>query len=280
MLRRDLVSRERVSVKLSIIIPARNEAGNIERTLVTLRDLLDREPISDFEILVVDDGSTDSTYDLALAESEKDERIRVLRNPGKHGFGRAVAYGLDHFTGDAVVIYMADMSDAPEDVIRYYYLLRDRAECAFGSRFIRGSKIYHYPRFKLVINRIANFVVKTMFLLPYNDITNAFKGYRRNVIQGCRPFVSPHFNLTIEIPLKAIVRGYTYEIIPISWRNREVGVSSLKLKEQGSRYLFTLLTVWFEWLLVKNDHRRPSGESFEPFPTPSEDAEISAGQPR
>ncbi|MEO0563789.1 MAG: glycosyl transferase, partial [Chloroflexota bacterium] len=174
-------------------------------------------------------------------------------------------FGLENFTGDAVVVYMADASDAPEHVVNYYHILHDEADCAFGSRWMTGSEVYDYPRFKLYVNRLANFVIQVMFSLQYNDITNAFKGYRREVIEGCRPFVSPHFNLTIEIPLKAIVRGYTYKTRPISWRNREIGESALKLKEQGSRYLWTLLTVWFEYLLIRQDHYRPAGQGFKPW---------------
>jgi dolichol-phosphate mannosyltransferase len=257
-------------MKLSIVIPARNEAGNVEKTVVLLRDHLDSTGISDFEILVIDDGSTDATYALVMAEHDKDTRIRVVRNTGRNGFGRAVSLGLNTFTGDAVVVYMADASDSPSDVVRYYHILRDEADCAFGSRFLSDSKIYDYPKFKLLINRIANFAIKLMFNLPYNDTTNAFKGYRASVIEGCRPFVSPHFNLTIEIPLKAFVRGYSFKIIPISWRNREIGVSSLRLKEQGSRYLYTLLTVWFEWLLVKRDTQRTDDGVFQTW------AEITA----
>ncbi len=249
-------------MKLSIVIPARNEAGNIEKTIVAYRDYLDKVNISSFEILVVDDGSSDETYALVMAEHEKDERIRVIQNLGLHGFGRAIRFGLQQFSGDAVIISMADLSDAPEDLEKYYYVLRDEADCAFGSRFINGSHIYDYPRFKLFINRLANQAIRLLFGFRFNDTTNAFKGYRADVIEGCQPFVSPHFNLTIEIPLKAIVRGYSYKVIPISWRNREVGVSQLKLKEQGSRYLFTLLTVWFEWLLIRKDTQRPAGEHF------------------
>ena len=258
-------------MKLSVIIPARNEAGIIQTTVVALRNYLDSVQICNFELLVVDDGSSDATYDLVQSEHLNDERICAVHNSGNHGFGRAVVYGLDHFSGDAVIIYMADASDAPEDVARYYQILRDEADCVFGSRFIAGSKVYHYPRFKLVINRIANFVIKVMFRLKFNDVTNAFKGYRANVIQGCRPLISPHFNLTVELPLKAIVRGYTFRVIPISWSNREVGMSSLKLREQGSRYLYSLLTVWFEWLLTQRDYRRPESEIFEPWSiTPGE----------
>lgn len=252
-------------MKLSIVIPARNEAGNIVGTITGLRDHLDANDLPNFEILVVNDGSTDNTQALVEAEGARDNRIRVVENKGLHGFGRAVAYGLDNFTGDAVVVYMADASDAPEHVVNYYHILHDEADCAFGSRWLRDSEVYDYPWFKLIINRIANFVIQVMFGLRYNDITNAFKGYRRDVIDGVRPFVSPHFNMTIELPLKAIVRGYSYKAIPISWRNREVGESALKLKEQGSRYLWTLLTIWFEYLLIRQDHHRPTGEHFEPW---------------
>lgn len=259
-------------MKLSIVIPARNEEGSIAKTLHLLRDHLDAAGLAQFEIVVVDDGSTDATGALVQAEGEADPRIRVVRNPGRNGFGRAVAYGLGQFTGDAVVIYMADASDDPADVVRYYHILRDEADCAFGSRWIAGGATIDYPLFKRVVNRLANTLIRLMFGFRYNDTTNAFKGYRANVIEGCRPFVSPHFNLTIEIPLKAIVRGYRYRVIPITWRNREVGVSALKLKEQGSRYLYTLLTVWFEYLLVRKDTRRAEADVFVPMTPPGDEA--------
>ena len=153
----------------------------------------------------------------------------------------------------------------PEDLVRYYHVLRDEAECAFGSRFIAGSSVVGYPPVKLFINRVVNFGLRLLFGLPYNDVTNAFKAYRANVVRGCRPFISPHFNLTVELPLKAVVRGYSYKVVPISWRQRKHGVSQLRLKEMGSRYLFIVLHVLFEKLLTRGDYRRPADETFEPF---------------
>jgi len=182
--------------------------------------------------------------------------VRLVQNGPPHGFGYAVRRGLDVFDGDAVVIMMADGSDDADDLVRYYYVLRDRAECVFGSRFIRGSRVENYPRFKLIINRTANLFVRLLFGLRYNDVTNAFKGYRANVIEECRPLLAAHFNLTVELPLKAIIRGYSYEVIPISWRQREVGVSSLGLREMGSRYLFIVLYLWLEKFLCRGDYHR------------------------
>jgi dolichol-phosphate mannosyltransferase len=251
-------------VKLSVVIPARNEAGSIVPTVDAIRSRLTAERIP-YEIVVVDDGSTDETADEVYALAAADAGVRLVRNTGRHGFGYAVRCGLDAFQGDAVAIMMADGSDSPDDLVRYYEILRDRAECAFGSRFVAGWRVEGYPRLKLVINRLANFFVRALFGIRYNDVTNAFKAYRAGVIDGCRPLISPHFNLTVELPLKAIVRGYTYEVIPISWRQRERGVSSLRLKEMGSRYLFIVLYVWMERLLTRGDYRRCADEKFEPF---------------
>ena len=243
-------------MRLSVVVPARNEAQNIGGTIDAIRARLARERI-DYEIVVVDDGSTDGTDDCVLARTAADPRVVLVRNQAPHGFGRAVRRGLEAFTGDAVVVMMADASDDPDDLVAYYRVLRDEAECAFGSRFMRGGSVSDYPRLKLVINRLANAFIRALFRTGYDDTTNAFKGYRREVIEGCQPLISPHFNLTVEIPLKAIVRGYTWKALPISWRNRKHGVSSLRLEEQGSRYLFIVLNVWLERLLTRGDYRRP-----------------------
>ena len=91
------------------------------------------------------------------------------------------------------------------------------------------------------MNRLANLFVRILFRHGYNDTTNAFKAYRREVIESVQPLLSNHFNLTVELPLKAIVRGHSYAITPISWTNRRVGTSKLSLQEMGSRYLFIVL---------------------------------------
>jgi dolichol-phosphate mannosyltransferase len=189
--------------------------------------------------------------------SEANRAVRYLRSKNPRGFGYTVRAGLDTFTGDAVAIVMADGSDDPSDLVRYYRLLEEGYDCAFGSRFLRGSDVEDYPRFKLALNRVANVGVRMLFRHGYNDTTNAFKAYRREVIETCRPLLSNHFNLTVELPLKAVVRGHSFGVVPISWRNRASGTSKLKLQEMGSRYAFIVLYVFLERHLSRGDYLRP-----------------------
>lgn len=243
---------------LSVVMPAHNEAASIRPVLRALCQTLAPESIP-YEIVVVDDHSADAT-DAAVAEVAAEfPAVRCVKNLNTDGFGFAVRAGLDALTGDIVAIVMADGSDPPEDLVRCYREFSKGVDCVFGSRFMRESLVIDYPGFKLAINRLANLFIRLLFRIPLNDTTNAFKCYRREVIDGLRPILSNHFNLTVELPLKAIVRGFSYSIIPIGWRNRTEGVSKLKLKEMGSRYLFIVLYVWLEKHLAKGDYRRSSG---------------------
>lgn len=241
--------------KLSVVIPARNEEGCVAATVEHL-DLELRLHGIDHEIVVVDDGSTDRTWEILTNLQERIPGLKPLRNPGPHGFGRAIIYGFDHMSGDAVVVMMADESDDCRDAVRYFQTLNEGWDAVFGSRFIKGGGVIDYPLHKLYLNRLANLFLRMLFRVPLNDFTNAFKAYRREVIDGCRPLLAPHFNLTIELPLKAIVRGFTWTVIPITWRNRRSGESKLKIKEMGSRYLFIALYCWLEKYFSRGDYRR------------------------
>lgn len=241
-------------MKLSIVIPARNEAASIETTLWALRKTLTESQI-DAEIVVVDDGSTDGTGATVEQVAKIDPRVRLLVNKTRHGYGYAVRRGLDAFLGDAVVISMADGSDDPMDVVFYYQALQER-DCAFGTRWSKGGKAVNYPLVKRLCNRLANRLIGLLFLTRYNDVTNGFKGFRRTVIEGCRPFHAGHFNFTVELPLKAITRGYSWLVVPTRWRNWTGKKTHLRIGEQAPRYLYTLLTVWLEKLLVRKDYYR------------------------
>ena len=240
---------------LSVVIPARDEEGCIASTVEHLHIELKLREVP-HEIVVVDDGSSDKTWQILQKLSSEIPNLRPVQNTGLHGFGRAIIRGLEALKGDAVVIMMADESDDCRDVVRYWKTLNEGYDCVFGSRFMKGGGVIDYPRVKLAINRLANYFLRVLFRIKLNDTTNAFKCYRKTVIDGCQPLISPHFNLTVELPLKAIVRGYTWTVIPITWRNRRSGEAKLKIKEMGSRYFFICLYVWLEKYFSRGDYRK------------------------
>lgn len=241
---------------LSVVIPARDEEGCITATVTALTATL-RDGRIPYEIIVVNDGSRDATRECVLGLSRTDPGVRIIENTGRHGFGLAVRAGLAHSTGDAIAIVMADASDSPDDLVTYYRTFEETRSCVFGSRFVRGGKVFDYPWHKLVLNRLANWFIQVLFGLRFNDVTNAFKCYSRDALEHMQPLISTQFNLTVEMPLKAIVRGFPFVVVPISWTNRKSGVSKLKIKEMGSRYLFIVLYLWLERTLSRGDYKRP-----------------------
>jgi dolichol-phosphate mannosyltransferase len=245
---------------LSVVIPAHNESKNLSATLQKIVEALDHAAIP-LEIVVVNDHSKDDTSKVISEMSQKDSRIKLFENKYPNGYGYAVRSGLEVFTGDAAVIVMADSSDDPGDIIKYYNLIHEGYECIFGTRFCHEAKITNYPFHKLILNRLGNFFIRALFWESYNDISNAFKCYSRKAIEGMSPLISCHFNLTVEMPLKAIIRGHKWTVIPTNWYGRAAGISKWNIKEMGSRYLFIVLYLWLEKLLSRNDYHR----NFQPL---------------
>src|SRR3954465_1089232 len=169
---------------LSVVIPARDEEESLPSTLKEIFATFTAANIP-HEIVVVDDGSRDRTWAVLQELQKKIPTLSPTKNAsGANGFGRAVVWGFDRSRGDAIVIMMADSSDSPADAVKYWRLLNEGYDCAFGSRFIPGAEVVDYPRIKLLVNRVANFFVRVGFAIPLNDTTNAFKAYRRTVIDG------------------------------------------------------------------------------------------------
>ncbi len=250
--RATLKPAERNTFLYSILIPARNEEHNVVPTLRGLAEALRPEGIP-FELVVVDDDSADGTAEVIVQAQGEFPEVKLVRKGPPSGLGRAVRFGLEHYSGEVVAIVMADLSDSPEDIVRCYRKIEEGYDCVFGSRFIKGSRVTHYPPVKLVANRIGNFLIRLLFLAGHNDLTNAFKVYRRHVIEDISPLHAAHFNITIEMSLSARIRRYSIATLPISWSGRKWGQSNLRLREMGRRYVCTLFKIWFERLLILDD---------------------------
>lgn len=247
-------------MKLSIVIPAHNEEGSIAATIDALETALSEIKI-EHETIVVNDHSQDNTEEILKELSLKYSSFRYLNNTGSGGFGYAIRFGLEQYTGECVAIMMADLSDSPYDLIKFYTTMVEKnVDCVFGTRWSKGGKVIDYPFPKRILNRIANRIIRMVMNIRYNDSTNAFKLYKREVIDGVKPILSPHFNLTIELPLKAIIRGFSYEVVPNSWTNRKAGLSKLKINEMGSRYFFILMYCFIEKYFSKGDFKNKANK--------------------
>jgi len=244
-------------MKLSVVIPAYNEALNLPDTLNAFYNELYKNNI-DHELLVINDNSKDNTIEVITELQQTIPTLRTLFNePPHNGFGFAIRKGLENYSGDCVAIVMADMSDSPSDLVKFFSVfIEQKVDCVFGNRFAKGGKVIDYPKNKKFLNRFVNNMISIVFRIKYNDCTNAFKLYSRQCMDGLKPFMSPHFNLTVELPLKAMVRGYSYVVVPNSWQNRKHGVSNLKIKEMGSRYFFIILYCLIEKFFSRGDFKK------------------------
>lgn len=240
--------------QLSLVLPAYNEEQNIGPCIDDLIDCLVTQNGLRIEIIVVNDNSRDETEREVLSRAAAQPGIvRLIRRHPPGGFGRAIRTGLEYVRGDVVIVYMADRSDHPVDALRYYQKINEGYDCVFGSRFIDGSTVHHYPPLKLWVNRTVNKSIQWMFWTDMNDLTNAFKAYRREVVQTCGPYKACHFNITLEMSLSALIGGYKIVEIPIGWEGRTWGSTNLRMGEMGRRYLCTLLMLFFQRILMRDD---------------------------
>tara|TARA_Y100001970_G_C14076818_1_gene772466 strand:- start:351 stop:1070 length:720 start_codon:yes stop_codon:yes gene_type:complete len=233
---------------LSVLIPIRDEYENLDRIESTFREKLKN---IDYEVILVNDFSKDRSFEKAIDISNLNNKFKIFNNEQK-GLGGAINLGITKSTGDYICIMMADLSDSIEDLKNYYEIIQKKdLDAVFGSRFLKDSKISEYPFKKLILNRIFNNIVKLLFLNSYNDYTNAFKIYKSKVLKSFLPLISESFNIFLEMPLKTISRGYTFEVTPISWINRKTGKAKFNISELRAKYLFTLIYCFIEKTLLK-----------------------------
>lgn len=243
-------------MKLSVVIPAYNEEGNIKNTVETIYKTLMEEEIN-HEILVVNDNSKDHTLSILENLTQIIPTLRYVTNLGPNGYGYACQKGLDSFLGDCVVITMADLSDDPKDIVKFYRKMElTGCDMVFGDRWDKTSVVTGYPRNKLWLNRLVNNFIRLIFLTSYRDMTNGFKLFKRETVEGLKPFLTGQFSFALELPLKGLIRGYSYRVVPNNWYGRTIGESNLKIKQMFFRYAFVLLYCLIERMFSMGDYKK------------------------
>lgn len=247
-------------MKLSVVLPAYNEEGNIQNTVEAIYKVLVDEKI-DHEILVVNDNSSDQTLSILENLTRTIPTLRYVTNFGPNGYGYACQKGLNSFNGDCVVITMADLSDDPKDMVKFYRTMElTGCDMVFGDRWDKTSVVTGYPKSKLWLNRLVNNLIRLIFFTSYRDMTNGFKLFSRETIEGLKPFLTGQFSFALELPLKGLIRGYSYQVVPNNWHGRTVGESNLKIKQMFFRYTFVLLYCLIERIFSMGDYKKKNRE--------------------
>jgi len=218
-----------LKIKLSLIIPTFKEGKIINSSVNEIIDVLKKASIN-FEILIVDDNSNDDTLEKISEISKINKNVKLYLNSTPKGFGNSIIEGIKKAQGELICFVMADQSDSPYDIINYYQeITKGKYDCIFGDRWTDSQIVEDYPKLKFYINRIGNKFISKLFRTSYTDLTNSFKMYKKSMLMELFPFISTHFSITLEIPLKVIYRGYSYKVIPNSWKNNQHTISNLNL---------------------------------------------------
>jgi glycosyltransferase involved in cell wall biosynthesis len=229
-------------LKVSVIVPTFNEGPNVRKVL---RDIVaNLKYIDKWEILVVDDSS-DLTHDILKELASVEPRIRVIHRDKERGFGSAIRVGLSNSRGEIIIVIMGDGSDDPAFISQFIEKMQEGYDIVIGSRFGVGSKITGYPVTKYLANRAFNIIAKTMFSLKTNDLSNAFKAYRRRVVETITT-ESDGFEISPELTLKAIKSGYKYCDIPVTWDNRKFGEAKFRVTASAIPYFKLVLRLLFK----------------------------------
>jgi len=242
-----MILKNKQTLSVSCVIPAHNEAANIKKLIYHLKPILEKSSLVEwYELVIVDDNSTDSTGQIIDSLALNDTHIKVIHRINTPGFGNAVRAGLAVASGEVIIPVMADLSDDPKDIIKLVEKIRDGYDVVYGSRFIEGGYLHDYPFLKLIANRVFNNLIRFMFGIPQKDITNAFKAYHYKVLEeiGIEGLKSSGFDLTAELPLRAHIAGFSSVEVPVSWFNRTAGEAHLKLSQNATVYGLRLLKMF------------------------------------
>ena len=222
------------SVKYSVVVPAYNEEDNIRPLTEDLLRVLDG---CDFEIILVDDGSNDGTPALCDELSAKDKRVRcVHRRKGNNGMGFALIEGSRSALGEYVFWVMGDRSDRLESIKEIIQKLDEGYDMVVASRYMRGGSRGELGADKAMYGSTYTTLARLVFGIPVHDITNAYRGFRRELVEKVR-VESGDFAISPEFAIKTHLSGYKLGEVPTTYFNRRTGQTKFRIVQMGIRYL-------------------------------------------
>ena len=210
---------------ISIVIPARNETENIDRTIASLENRLKNLP---HETLIVNDHSEDTTSEKAVKLSAFYPSVKLINNTTKPGFASALWTGFHAAGGDAVVVVMADACDDPATIPKMAVSFLEGYDLVCGSRYLCGGGKDGGPKIQGLFSSLVNKILYLFFRVPTTDASNAFKLYRKEALLKMKT-EEKGFALSMELAIKFWKKGYKITDIPTIWKGRSAGKSKFKL---------------------------------------------------
>jgi glycosyltransferase involved in cell wall biosynthesis len=218
---------------LTIIIPAHNEEKIIIKTIKQIQ----RYVKIPFLLIIVNDHSTDKTELVVKNYAEGFKNIKVINNSIEcRGFAGALQTGFEAVKNGVVIPVMADLCDNPTTINRMYRKMYEGWDIVCGSRYIKGGSKKGGPKLQ---GFLSNYVCKSLHLLtgiPTTDVSNAFKMYRREIIDQVQINLKSGVEASMEITLQAYFNGAKITEVPTSWKGRVIGKSKFKILERSPRY--------------------------------------------
>jgi glycosyltransferase involved in cell wall biosynthesis len=228
--------------RVLVCVPTYDEALNLERSVARIK-----EAVPGADILVVDDHSPDGTGEMADRLAAADPRVHVLHRPGKEGLGAAYrdAFGwaLDH--GYDVVVEMdADGSHRAQDLPKLLAAIDGGADLALGSRWVAGGAVQNWPKHRALLSRGGNAYARMALGIPIHDATGGFRAFRADTLKGLDldGVSSQGYCFQVDLAWRAVQRGFRVVEVPITFVERELGVSKMNRAIVGEA--LWRVTVW------------------------------------